>query len=118
VDESVELVENLVARFPVLRGNYDAHLFNEGTILPHVFFWDLTQEVVQVFILGDDATLDWRGVLDYLEEQVKSGNKDIFEVIVTSFLWYMPYPGKPGHGLVQELGPELSRRLLEQRPNP
>jgi hypothetical protein len=81
--------------------------------LPHVFFWDFAR-IVQAFISGA-AALDWKGALDYLEEQMTSGGPEVREVIVTSFLWYMPYPEQPGHGLAQELGPVMSGRLLEMR---
>lgn len=115
ISESVQLVEDLVDRFPELRDVYDSHVFNEGGVLPHVFFWDLTQEVIRAFISTGSETLDWRGVLDFLEERMAVGGPEVVEVIVTSFLSYMPYPAQPGHRLVGELGTVMSRRFEEIR---
>lgn len=115
VTESVQLVEDLVGRFPVLQDLYDSHIFNEGGVLPHVFFWDLTQEVVQAFTSTESEMLDWRGVLDFLEERIAAGGPEVVEVIVTSFLSYLPYPTQPGYRLVDELGAVMSQRFRELR---
>ena len=115
VSESVQLVEDLVGHFPVLQDAYDSHIFNEGGVLPHVFFWDLTQEVIRAFISGGGEALDWKGVLDFLEERIGAGNQEVVEVIVTSFLSYMPYPTQSGYHLVDELGAVMSRRFRDLR---
>ena len=91
VSESARLVDELAQRLPKLQDAYDSHVFNEGGVLPHVSFWDVTQEVVRSFISGGD------------------------EALVTSFLHYLPYPTQPGYGLVDELGAVMSGRFRDLR---
>lgn len=112
----VQLVEDVVARFPILEDSYDAHVYNEGGVLPHVFFWDVTQGVVNSFVTQNPDTLDWRSVLAFLEEQLCRGILEVNEVITTSFLWYLPNPGDPGYEIVAHLGPVMTRKFQEIRP--
>ncbi|MFD3525305.1 hypothetical protein [Streptomyces sp. NPDC058653] len=112
----VQLVEDLVARFPALEDPYSAHIFNEEGVLPHVFFWDVTQELVRSFVERGSDALDWRSVLAFLEEQLSRGIPEVSEVIGTSFLWYLPNPGDPGHEIINYLGPAMTRGFREIRP--
>ncbi|WP_416959676.1 hypothetical protein [Streptomyces sp. Agncl-13] len=118
----MRLVEDLVARFPVLEDAYESHVFNEGEVLPHVFFWEVTQEVVNSFVSRDSHVsrdsdaLDWRSVLAFLEEQLGRGILEVTEVIVTSFLWYLPNPGDPGYEISAHLGPAMTRKFQEIFP--
>lgn len=140
----VRLVTDLVERVPGFRDLYEAHVFNEDTVLPHVFFWDVTRETVRSYLGaeahahahayteadgdrdadgdgdgdGDGAAgaPEWRRTLGFLEEQFTRGIAGIDEVVVTSFLGYLPFPGSPGHGLTQELGPALAAGLTRIRP--
>ncbi|MFG2596844.1 hypothetical protein [Streptomyces sp. NPDC048462] len=128
--EGVRLVTDLVERVPGFRDPYEAHVFNEDTVLPHVFFWDVTRETVRSY-LGAEADVDgdrdadgdgavgapdWRRTLGFLEEQFTRGIAGIDEVVVTSFLGYLPFPGSPGHGLTKELGPALAAGFARIRP--
>ncbi|WP_406474173.1 hypothetical protein [Streptomyces sp. NBC_01615] len=112
----VKLVEDLVARFPILEDSYSAHVFNEDGVLPHVFFWDFLQDVVNSFVLQDPDAVDWRSVLVFLEDQLRKGIPEVNEVICTSFLWYLPHCGDPGYGLVAHLGPAMACKFQEIRP--
>ncbi|WP_405947718.1 hypothetical protein OG588_15025 [Streptomyces prunicolor] len=113
----VQLVKDLVTRFPILEDSYESHVFNNmDELLPHVYFYEVSQEVVQSFISRDPDALDWRSVLAFLEEQLNRGVLAVTEVIVTSFLWYMPNPGDPGHEIVSHLGPTMTRKFHEVRP--
>jgi hypothetical protein len=111
----VQLVQDLVARIPEFDDLYEAHVFNEDGVLPHVIFWDVTQATVDSY-LGVEGEPDWRSTLDFLEEQIGLGVREIDEVIVTSFLNYLPFPGKPGHEIVEHLGPVLAERFARIRP--
>lgn len=116
----VRLVKDLVAAIPAFEDLYATHVFNQGGVLPHVFFWDVTQETVQAYLALDaDADApgpDWRRTLRFLEEQCARGVAGIDEVVVTSFLEYLPFPGKPGHGIVGELGPVMAAKFAGVRP--
>ncbi|SMF06098.1 hypothetical protein [Streptomyces sp. Amel2xC10] len=116
MSSDVQLVEDLVARFPALEEPYHIHVFNEDGLLPHVFFWDVVQEVVNSFVGNDPAGVDWRAVLSFLEEWLRRDIRQANEVICTSFLWYLPHPGDPGHELVALLGPATARKFREIRP--
>lgn len=113
----VQLVKDLVSRIPEFEDLYESHVFNEnGTVLPHVFFWDVTQETVQSYLGADADAPDWRRTLAFLEEQSARGVSGIDEVIDTSFLEYLPFPGKPGHAIVEELGPVMAAKFARVRP--
>ncbi|MFI8518514.1 hypothetical protein ACIGEZ_11920 [Streptomyces sp. NPDC085481] len=116
---SVQLVSDLVARIPEFRAAYDSHVFTQGGVLPHIFFWDVVQDTVRSFLgdIGEErAAVDWRRTLDFLEEQSCRGDLGIDDVIVTSFLGDLPHPHEPGHAIVQQLGPVMAARFLRIRP--
>jgi hypothetical protein len=111
----VQLVEELVMRLPAFEDLYESHVFNEDGVLPHVFFWDVTQETVASF-LGDEDAPDWRATVAFLEEQFGAAEPKAREVVVTSFLDSLPFPGQPGSDLTRYLGPQLTSKLAELRP--
>ncbi|MFC8715841.1 hypothetical protein [Kitasatospora sp. NPDC057198] len=115
MSEDVQLVEELVARIPGFQDLYETHIFNNDSLLPHPFFWEVTQETVSSY-LGDAESPDWQQTLQFLEEQAEKGVPEIDKVIVTSFLYNLPFPGSPGHDIVDHLGPVLTRRFAELRP--
>lgn len=113
----VQMVETLVSRFPALQDAYESHMDGRMDVpVPHVFFWEVFLDVRAAFLAGDSALLDWRAVLDFLESQVERGDPAVNEVIMTSFLWYLPWPGQPGHELTTMLGPVLTAKLKLMRP--
>lgn len=113
---SVQLVSDLVTHIPEFRRAFDAHVFNQGGVLPHVFFWDVVQDTVRSFLGEAPGTADWRRTLDFLEEQSGRGVLGIDEVIVTSFLNDLPYPDEPGHAITLQLGPVMAARFERIRP--
>lgn len=115
MNDDVKLVEDIVERFPFFREMYESHVYDQHGVLAHVFFWELTNEVVDAYLSKEDTGLDWRGVLDFLEERVDSVDMDALGVIRVSFLEYMPYRTQPGHDLIEHLGPNLSRHFRDIR---
>jgi hypothetical protein len=116
VNGDVQLVEDLVAKFPDLEDSYNSHVFNEGEVLPHVFFWDVTQDVINSFASRSGGPLDWQSILDFLEDWLRRGIPEASELICTSFLCYLPHPGSPGCEIVNHLGPVMARSFREVRP--
>lgn len=113
----VQLVKDLISRVPELEDLYATHVFNEGgTVLPHVFFWDVMQATIESFLGTNSELSDWRGILQFLEERIQLGVPEVNEVIVTSFLNYLPFPGKPGHEIIKHLGPSLAETFYKTRP--
>jgi hypothetical protein len=96
------------------------HLRDNGELLPHVIFsigGGLTDRIVDAYTHRDSAeALDWRGVLEFLEAHFDRGERDIDEVLATSFLDGLPGPTQPGHGLVDELPERLRARFTLIRP--
>ncbi|MFF6773620.1 hypothetical protein ACFY8W_08650 [Streptomyces sp. NPDC012637] len=112
----MQLVSDLVARVPEFRPAFDAHVFRQGDVLPHVFFWDVVQGTVRAFLGEEGCAVDWRRTLDFLEEQCNRGEVGVDEVIVTSFLGDLPHPHEPGYAIVRQLGPVMAARFLRLRP--
>ncbi|MFZ3491940.1 hypothetical protein ACODT5_15700 [Streptomyces sp. 5.8] len=113
----VRLVEDLVAQVPGFEDAYECHVFNENRLLPHVFFWDVVQDTVRSYLTEDAPDgPDWRRVLAFLEEETQRRVPGAIEVIVTSFLYDLPYEGEPGHGIEAHLGPAMKERYLQLRP--
>ncbi|MFF3602400.1 hypothetical protein [Streptomyces sp. NPDC002463] len=113
---SVQLVSDLVTRIPEFRGVYETHVFHQGGVQPHVFFWDVVQDTVRSFLGEAPGSADWRRTLDFLEEQSARGVLGIDEVIVTSFLGDLPSPQEPGHAIVEQLGPVMAAKFVRIRP--
>ncbi|WP_229883723.1 hypothetical protein [Streptomyces omiyaensis] len=111
----VQLVHDLLLHVPAFRGAYESHVFRQGGVLPHVFFWDVVQGTVRSF-LAPEAEPDWRRTLDFLEERCGRGDTAVDEVIVTSFLGDLPSPHEPGHGIVRQLGPVMAAKFGRMRP--
>ncbi|MFJ9557303.1 hypothetical protein ACIRPH_26135 [Nocardiopsis sp. NPDC101807] len=115
-EESQKLVTDLVAAVPWFAEDYECHVENEGGSLPHVFFWDVTQEVVASFLSDGSHGLDWEGVLGFLEAQSARGVPEADVVIGTSFLYSLPWPEQPGYALVGHLGPVMAESFRQIRP--
>ncbi|WP_040692286.1 hypothetical protein [Nocardiopsis lucentensis] len=113
----------LVERFPPLGKNIDFYYDGPEDFLAHVFFGiEVTREVVAAYVADVGAVpieggLDWRGVLDFLNRCLQSGDRTVRVVIGTSFLFRLPTPGQEGYGIVDELDDELARLFEAARPN-
>jgi hypothetical protein len=102
---------------PGFEDAYECHVFNEHEVLPHLFFWDVVQDTVRSYLgEGDPDGPDWRRVLAFLEEETRRCAPGAIEVIVTSFLYDLPYKGEPGYGIEAHLGPAMKERYLRLRP--
>lgn len=111
-----QLIEGMLERFPELRDLCEVHIENNGTVLPHVLFWDVTQEFLRCY-LGEESDLqDWCAFIEFLEEEYSRDDKLAREVIVTSFLDSLPFPGQPGYGIAEYLGPQLAEIYGRLRP--
>ena len=113
-----KIARALLSTFPdfdyVHFNNVDAH----GQFAPSMFFWEVVQVTVRSY-LGDRDEPDWRSTLDFMEAVVRSGGLDERTAVAYHFLWNLPNRGEPGHDLVGELGPELTRvltRLQHRQP--
>lgn len=109
-----ELITMLAERVPALKEMYDEHLEFYEELLPSVYFGELVPWVVGDYLASTKDTAhtgSWREVLSILEREYHSG-LEVEQLIDTSFLETLPYPGEEGYGLVEALGPNLRQALL------
>ncbi|WP_420823570.1 DUF7674 family protein [Streptosporangium subroseum] len=109
------LVDELVLRVPELRELYAEHLQDNGEILPHVLFWDFTQSIVSAYQGELSPPLDWRTAIEFIESAFGVVDEYAQGVISASFLSSLPYPGEPGAGIIEQLGPVLREELAIAR---
>jgi hypothetical protein len=111
-------VWQLVDRFPAVRSILDEHLSeNGGELLPHPFFGDLTRWIVPA-VHSDPSSKEYltaKGLLDALEEGLKTGDDDVLNLIAVSFLENLPYRCEEGGDTRDLLGPTLRKELELQR---
>lgn len=113
----VRLVEDLVAQVPGFEDAYECHVFNEHGVLAHLFFWEVVQDTVRSYLAQNAPHAPhWRRVLAFLEEETRRRVPGAIEVIVTSFLYDLPYEGEPGYGIEKHLGPAMKERYVQLRP--
>jgi hypothetical protein len=116
-DPAVTFVETLVADHPELEPLLAEHRDdNFGDVLPHVFFGELTQWVVDQHLdnAADSSALD--PLLAHLEAGLLDGDDEVKELIAVSFVENLPYPDDDGADIIDRLGPTLTAELETQRP--
>jgi hypothetical protein len=118
VAADVDFLRSLVGRFPQLEEDYECHVENNDGPLPHVFFWDVTQAVMHAYngTRADYAGLDWRGLIGFMEVMYPTAPTEVKTLIVTSFLFNLPWPSESGYTIVTELGPVLAEEFRQVRP--
>jgi hypothetical protein len=79
-----QVVPLLLERVPELRANYDEHVADNGELLPHVFFGDVSRFVVARAAEGDDSAVG--RCLAFLEEALDNGDELAQELVVVSFV--------------------------------
>jgi hypothetical protein len=120
-EETIDLIDRLVARFPGLRAAFDGHLAaNFGEVLPHVFMYDVALYAKHLVVASTDSTdldrasssnREVQEIFDFFEREFSTGNEEIQGLISVSFLESLPTPGEPGGDLRSLLGPNLSAEL-------
>ncbi|GAA2860002.1 hypothetical protein Acy02nite_56130 [Actinoplanes cyaneus] len=109
--EAVEKIARaLLSTFPDFDYVYVNNVEAYGEFAPGLFFWEVVQVTVRSY-LGDRDEPDWRSTLDFMEAVARSGGQEERKAVAFHFLWNLPNRGEPGHELVGELGPELTRVL-------
>jgi hypothetical protein len=84
---TVECINRLLERVPELRPAYDEHVRDNGQLLPHVFFGDVTRYVLRQVRDGNTAASHPVGqILGCLEHCMASGSEDVKELVSVSFI--------------------------------
>jgi hypothetical protein len=116
VGAAEEFVENFARDLPGFDELLSIHLENQGVILPHVFFGlDVVPATLESYLGRDWDGVDWRSVLSYLEGKFRMHIREVDGIIVTSFLYNLPYEGQPGAEIARFLGPEMKAKFAELR---
>jgi hypothetical protein len=76
---TISFCEDLAKQFPDIRILLDEHMRDNGELLPHVFFGDVTRWVL------DDRS-DRVRLVECLDLNISSGNSDIENLIAVSFV--------------------------------
>lgn len=75
----------LLADVPELRSTYEEHLSQNGELLPHVFMADVTRFALAATGKSkEEAAL--KRLLQCLEDGLNSGQKEVHELILASFV--------------------------------
>jgi hypothetical protein len=77
-------IEALLQRVAELTPVYEAHLNDNGTLLPHVFMGDVTRWTIAEVERYREETL--RKLLSCLEDGLLVGPEDVRELIIVSFV--------------------------------
>jgi hypothetical protein len=76
----------LLDNVPELKPMYDGHIYDNGELLPHVFFGEVTRYVVQHVRVGETGRSQPVGrILAFLEESMSSCDGQIRELVSASF---------------------------------
>ncbi|WP_412738874.1 hypothetical protein [Krasilnikovia sp. MM14-A1259] len=68
-------------------------------------------------VLEDSGLPDWRAALQFLEQEFASAEPEVRTLLVSAFLYYLPFPDQPGHEIVEHLGPTLKAQFSVTRPS-
>jgi hypothetical protein len=106
-------IKSLVERFPGLSPLLDEHLKDQdGELLAHVYFGDVTRYVVALIRDGSVASLDEaQQIINYLEATYRS-NEDVQNLIDVSFLENLQQEAATEKAL-KMLGPVLTNAWQE-----
>lgn len=115
------IVSQLVARFPELQPLYDENYDDEnGKILSHPFFGDLTQYITELSH-HDDKKTQLKNIINFLEEAMNSPDELVKDLIVASFIENLERDD-PGFNTIKAMfGPALQKALYvydNWRPDP
>jgi hypothetical protein len=101
-----DVASELIARVPAFEPVYREHLEdNDGELLPHVLFGDLSRFVVSADARGDDALV--RSTLDFLENVLTEGDEAAQNLVVVSFVENIARDDLSDPGQVDEWPPNL-----------
>jgi hypothetical protein len=109
------LIERIAQRLPDVRpllAEFQAEQL--GEMWEAVFLDEATRQLVARAVEGDQAAVADLTTLAGILEAEHGEGADV-ENLISGFLSPFPYPGEPGHDLVQLLGPKLAADLNRQR---
>lgn len=97
-------------------------LDDPATLLKHVFFDELSTELMNAYLgvpdedEGYDKELDVTAFLESMERYYDPRDPEAQEAVVTSFILALPWPRRPGYGIKDLIGPVLRAEFERVRP--
>jgi len=108
-------IDELVRAVPDLRPVWRAHVEDWDEVLTHIFLADVRRTAQRWFdSQREDDRAALAALLDHLDESVDT-DPQVRELVATGFVEDLPYPGEPGDGIVDLLGPKLRAEYARQR---
>jgi hypothetical protein len=111
------MVPTLVTEVPSLRPLFRAHIRNQGEVLQHVFFGDLTRYVTSLLDLVSppDGKDEIERILALMEKGLADGDPQVDNLIGVSFLENLDQTGPHYDKIALLLGPRLKASLRDMR---
>jgi len=105
-------IVQLVEYVPQLKELLDEHLKDNGELLPHYFFGDLTRYAVEQVKKGATKAYEpLARLLIFLEDGLKSGNADVKNLILASFVENLADEPEAREQIKKMAGPNLAKAL-------
>lgn len=108
-----EVVPHLLREVPELEQTLAEHVRNNGQMLPHVFFADVTRYVHSELSKGRAATV--RRILAVLESAITSDAQEARDLVGASFLENLESEPIDFAALSALAGPEMRKALAQER---
>lgn len=109
------MVIDFVRAHPHFEDLLASHSFAEDVVLPHVFFAMVLHETVSDYA-RQASVIDRSALFEFLERCLESGQSELIEVVTTSFVDDLPWPGQEGADIAHELPPLLAREYARSHP--
>jgi len=109
--DAEEFIKKLLTLAPKLKLPYQQHLEDNGKLLPHVFMGDVTRFIISEVESGVGSQ-DVNNLLNYFEDALATGDKDIENLISVSFVENLIGEEKTINFIKPQSGPRL-KLLME-----
>lgn len=109
---TIACVNTLLDKVPELRPVYDEHIHDNGELLPHMFFGDVTRYAVQQVRWGEmGPAKPVERILQVLDQSMGSGDEQVKELIAVSFIENLVEHDDVLESLKGLVGPNLEKEI-------
>lgn len=102
-------IDQLLQSLPQLKPAHDEHLFDNNTLLPHVFMGDVTRFAIAEAAKANTEIL--QRLLDHLEKGLENSPKEVKELIAVSFVENLTGETVALKTLKPLIGPNLKKEV-------
>ena len=108
-------VDELVRSNPILQATLDEHIASWEEVLPYLLMGDVARLLAERYdVAGTDPIrlAEIEAVLDTLDTQLGSADRDVQDLVAVGFLEQLPYPHERGAGIRSILPRQLKEEIL------